>query len=71
MRHRSYVDILPKTSALRTPLYFTSEEMDLFKGTNVYAASIEQKLNWEEEWKEVVTVISGAGAEAIAERFTW
>lgn len=71
LRHRPYVDMLPNTSTLRTPLYFTPEEMELFRGTNIYAATIEQRLKWEEEWKGVVAAMSSAGSKKIAEEFTW
>lgn len=52
-------------------MYFTPEEMALFKGTNMYGAALDQRSLWEGEWRGVVDIIREAGADQVAGKFTW
>ena len=70
LHHRPYVDVLPKFDALLTPLFFTEEELGLFKGTNMYGATLDQRAGWDMEWRNVVEVLRPL-AEELADKFTW
>jgi hypothetical protein len=48
LRHAPYLATLP--SALRTSLHFTPEELNAFKGTNLYGATLDRHRDWQEEW---------------------
>ncbi|KAL5498100.1 hypothetical protein ACEPAH_2230 [Sanghuangporus vaninii] len=70
LRHRPYIDILPKAEILLTPLYFSEDELDLFRGTNIYGATLDRsRICMEEYWKlrEAIAVHS----PGISEMFTF
>ncbi|KAI5117177.1 hypothetical protein M0805_008156 [Coniferiporia weirii] len=68
LRHRPYINMLPKPETLLTPLYFTEDELSLFKGTNLYGATVSQRDTWEAEWRTLREAIR-QGAPLVAERF--
>lgn len=70
LRHRPYIELLPKADALLTPLYFTDGELDLFRGSNLYGAALDQKRTWDAEWQSLTAAIK-IEAPLLAERFTW
>jgi hypothetical protein len=40
---------LPSAEQLRTPLYFSEEELGLLEGTNLLGAVLDRRREWEEE----------------------
>jgi hypothetical protein len=48
-----YIDTLPEPASLLTPLHFTSAELNLLKGTNMYGACHDRQKEWEHEWRQV------------------
>jgi hypothetical protein len=55
--HRYYVDTLPDETRLRTPLWFSEQELRLLQGTNLLGATLERKAVWQSEWESVATVL--------------
>lgn len=49
LRHWPYVESLPAPEQLRTPLYFTDDELRLLEGTNLLGAAQDRRKQWEEE----------------------
>lgn len=43
---------MPSTEKLRTPLHFSPPELDLFKGTNLYGATVDRERGWKSEWEQ-------------------
>ncbi|KAL5524918.1 hypothetical protein ACEPAF_8787 [Sanghuangporus sanghuang] len=70
LRHRPYIDILPKAETLLTPLYFSEDELDLFRGTNVYGATLDQSRICMEEYRQLREAI-GVHSPGISEMFTF
>lgn len=68
--HRHYLDTLPKSESLRTPLHFTLAELELFKGTNIYGAALDREREWKTEWNQCREEVSKFNAY-LGERFTW
>ena len=62
--------MLPSPDKLRTPLHFTQAELDLFKGTNLYGATLDRRREWEAEWEKCREFLA-AHDSALGERFTW
>ncbi|KZV75122.1 SET domain-containing protein [Peniophora sp. CONT] len=48
--HKPYIDTLPRTTLLRTPLHFTNDEMEALRGTNMYGATADRRQTWQDEW---------------------
>ncbi|KAL5478677.1 hypothetical protein ACEPAI_1954 [Sanghuangporus weigelae] len=70
LRHRPYIDILPKAETLLTPLYFSEDELDLFRGTNVYGAALDQSRMCMEEYRQLREAIA-VHLPGISEMFTF
>ena len=70
LAHRPYVEILPTTDKLRTSLHFTPQELELFRGTNLYGATLDRQKAWEQEWEVCRSRIAVTNSY-IAHRFTW
>jgi hypothetical protein len=70
LAHRPYINILPSAERLCTPLHFTPEELDLFRGTNIYGATIDRQKAWEMEWEMCRNRIAVSNSY-LAHRFTW
>ena len=68
--HATYLNTLPTWEQLRTPLHFTSSELDIFKGTNLYGAALDRDRLWRTEWIECQSLIASANANW-ANLFTW
>lgn len=67
LEHWDYVESLPKENEMRTPAYFSEQEMDLLFGTNLWGAASNRVHGWQVEWEGVKLNLKGD----IAERFTW
>lgn len=70
LAHRPYVDILPAPSKLRTPLHFTQAELDLFRGTNLWGATLDRQRSWEAEWEDCREFLE-SHSEELGGSFTW
>ncbi|EKM52323.1 uncharacterized protein PHACADRAFT_126051 [Phanerochaete carnosa HHB-10118-sp] len=70
LAHRPYINILPSTDKLRTSLHFTREELEFFRGTNLYGATFDRRKAWEEEWEMCRSRIAISNSY-LAHRFTW
>ena len=57
LAHSHYINSLPSTSSLLTPLHFTTPELDLLKGTNLAGAVEDQRRTWQEESEIVRQVL--------------
>ena len=68
--HRHYLDTLPKSESLRTPLHFTPSELELFKGSNIYGAALDREREWKTEWNQCREEVSKFNTY-LGERFTW
>ncbi len=60
--HSPYLDTLPSPDRLRTPLHFSTEELDALKGTNLYGASLDRGRVWEAEWEQCLADVSTVNA---------
>ncbi|KAI0632805.1 SET domain-containing protein [Trametes polyzona] len=70
LKHGPYIDTLPSPDKLRTPLHFTPAELDVFRGSNLYGATLDRRRDWETEWTQCKAAVSSAHPEW-AEAFTW
>lgn len=61
--HSPYLDTLPSPDLLRTPLHFSTEELDALKGTNLYGATIDRRRAWEAEWEQCLADVSTVNTE--------
>lgn len=72
LAHEPYVAALPKPDSLRTPLYFTSAEQALLRGTNLEGATRDRERGWKSEWEAVQDRMRGAGVEqAVVDEVSW
>ncbi|KAI0306871.1 hypothetical protein B0F90DRAFT_1622711 [Multifurca ochricompacta] len=68
--HSPYLNTLPSSNQLKTPLHFTSEEFDALKGTNLYGATIDRRRGWEVEWEQCLADVSTVNV-LWGKEFTW
>ena len=68
--HATYIDTLPSWEQLRTPLHFTPSELHIFKGTNLYGATLDRDHLWRMEWTACKALVGRANADW-ANLFTW
>jgi len=64
-----YISCLPKEDQLGTPLYFSQEDLDWLRGTNIYAAVDQRRVMWEQEWKAGCDVLRSRGFDV--GKLTW
>lgn len=70
LTHRPYLDTLPSTEKLRTPLHFTHDELEAFRGSNLYGATLDRQREWQEEWNRCREAFAAANP-AWASELTW
>ncbi|KIK04725.1 hypothetical protein K443DRAFT_646536 [Laccaria amethystina LaAM-08-1] len=70
LAHYPYLNTLPCSEKLLTPLHFTSEEMQLFKGTNLYGATLDRERDWRTEWADCLDKVTQANQDW-GKSFTW
>ncbi|KAJ7631765.1 hypothetical protein B0H17DRAFT_1108721 [Mycena rosella] len=70
LAHNPYVKSLPSQDSLRTSLHFTPAELERFKGSNLYGATIDRRREWRAEWMQCQGPLSVADREW-AEQLTW
>ncbi|KAG9057536.1 hypothetical protein FS842_006066 [Serendipita sp. 407] len=54
--HGPYVAILPRE--ILTPIFFSEQEFELLRGTNLYLSTLERKEGWRHSWKRCQTWIN-------------
>ncbi|PCH42980.1 SET domain-containing protein [Wolfiporia cocos MD-104 SS10] len=70
LAHWPYFATLPSPDDLRTPLHFTPSELEAFKGTNLYGATLDRQRILHAEWQQCYETISAANA-TWGNEFTW
>ncbi|KAH7924334.1 SET domain-containing protein [Leucogyrophana mollusca] len=70
LQHLPYLKTLPSSEKLMTPLHFSPSELEAFKGSNIYGASIDREGQWRSEWTKCRDVIQKAN-RAWSTLFTW
>ncbi|KAH7338877.1 hypothetical protein B0J17DRAFT_393964 [Rhizoctonia solani] len=70
LKHKPYIDMLPPSTLLLTTMYFSQEEMDLLKGSNLYQATLTRSQEWRTEWQTCVQVLSTLDAD-LSTALTW
>ncbi|KAF9077069.1 SET domain-containing protein [Rhodocollybia butyracea] len=70
LRHYSYVKTLPSADKLRTGLFLSPEERELFRGTNLYGAIVDREQEWRSEFTHCHAVVAEV-KEEWASAFTW
>ncbi|KAF8969398.1 hypothetical protein BDZ97DRAFT_1902516 [Flammula alnicola] len=68
--HARYLDTLPAPDKLRTPLHFSPAELELFKGTNLYGATMDREWEWRKEWNQCNEIVAQVNT-FLGELFTW
>ncbi|KAI0370920.1 SET domain-containing protein [Pilatotrama ljubarskyi] len=68
--HGPYIDSLPSPEKLRTPLHFSPVELEAFRGSNLYGATLDRRREWEAEWEQCRAAVSSLNS-AWGEQFTW
>ncbi|KAF9569289.1 SET domain-containing protein [Agrocybe pediades] len=68
--HYEYLATLPGPKQLRTPLHFTQDELELFKGTNLYGATLDRERDWKKEWDECRSFVAKINSQW-GESFSW
>ena len=69
-KHGPYIDILPDPLQLRTSVYFTANELEAFRGTNLYGATLDRINMWKAEWEECVRDLQ-AHHSSLCSRYTF
>jgi hypothetical protein len=70
LSHLPYLKTLPGTEQLLTPLHFTSDELDAFKGTNIHRATLDRLQAWKDEWQQCVDLFARSRQDLCSE-ITW
>jgi hypothetical protein len=55
--HQPYINMLPSEAMLRTASYFTETELSLLEGTNLYYATLQRNVEWEQEWTRCASLV--------------
>ncbi|GAA6008631.1 hypothetical protein JCM10207_007185 [Rhodosporidiobolus poonsookiae] len=73
LQHRVYVDHLPSAASMRSTLYFSPDERELLRGSNLFGATEERERGWREELEEVKTWVldEEVRGELSWERWLW
>ncbi len=70
LAHYPYINTLPSSKELWTPLYFTELELEAFKGSSLYHATIDRRNILKEEWKQCQSVLNSKNV-VWGENLTW
>lgn len=70
--HLPYLTILPKPEQLLTPLHFSEKELELFRGSHVYAATGDRRGVLQNEWQICFDyLITNSDGEVYRQGYTW
>lgn len=67
--HRPYVELLPTPDSFRTTLYFSPQERELLRGSNLFGATEDREKIWDAEWREVTQ--NWISEERLKSELTW
>ncbi|KAF9006625.1 SET domain protein [Cyathus striatus] len=70
LQHFPYINTLPNPQHLLTPLHFTEVELEAFRGSNIYGATLERRAQWKSEWSNCTEIIRRTNP-AWESLFTW
>jgi hypothetical protein len=70
LNHILYLNTLPTAEKLRTPLHFSSSELALFQGSNLYGAALDREKEWRKEWGTCRNIVA-EGDASWGKEFTW
>lgn len=70
LAHWPYLDTLPAPEKLLTPLHFTSAELEVFKGTNLYGATCDRLHDWQTEWRFCQDIVATVN-QTWGNEFSW
>ncbi|KAF8713733.1 SET protein, partial [Rhizoctonia solani] len=70
LKHKPYLDMLPPSRILLTTMYFSQQEIDLLKGSNLYQATITRNQEWRTEWQSCAQGLSTLDPE-LGLALTW
>ena len=65
------LDAMPTSEQLRTPIHFTSSELDIFKGTNLYGAALNRDRLWKTEWTAFIANANAIWANIFSCKYLW
>ncbi|KAF9652445.1 SET domain-containing protein, partial [Thelephora ganbajun] len=72
LAHLPYLEILPKPEQLRTPLHFSEKELELFRGSHLYGATIDRRNVLHNEWRRCLEHLTTAtNGDVYQRRYTW
>ncbi|KAI9068836.1 SET domain-containing protein [Trametes sanguinea] len=70
LQHGPYINMLPSPEKLRTPLHFSPAELEAFRGSNLFGATLDRRRDWEAEWEQCKTIVNAANP-SWGTAFTW
>ncbi|KAJ6538490.1 SET domain protein [Mycena vulgaris] len=70
LAHLPYIKSLPAQDSLRTPLHFTPAELERFKGSNLYGATLDRLREWKAEREQCQWLLASVDREW-ADQLTW
>ncbi|KAF9266338.1 SET domain-containing protein [Marasmius fiardii PR-910] len=62
LQHDPYVRMLPPAEKMRTGLHFTSDEREMFRGSNLFGAITDREKECREEWAQCAGVVTECNA---------
>lgn len=74
LNHYEYIAALPAFDQLRTPLFYTPDELALLRGTNIHGATSLRKDSWEKEFTQTKEILRQEGTllnSVQLEKYTW
>ena len=72
LAHFPYLRILPKPEQLLTPLHFSEKELELFRGSHLYGATIDRRNVLHNEWQGCLKYLTTTtNSDMHQQRYTW
>lgn len=72
LAHLPYLKILPKPEQLLTPLHFSDNELELFRGSHLYGATVDRRSVLHNEWQGCLEyLVTTPGGDVCQRGYTW
>lgn len=71
LRHGPYAEALPLPEQLHTPLYFSDSELEVLRGTNLFAATHDRRSEWQKEWQQVTESLVDPAVHLSLQWYLW
>jgi len=72
LAHLPYLEVLPKPEQLLTPLHFSDEELELFRGSHLHGATIDRRNVLRREWHGCLEhLMATSNDDVYQQRYTW